>query len=164
MLDKATGQVYWLDEKAAIIQRKRLTGDFDTTSATLANVTDLAIPIAANQRLRLEYKGLWEVGSGVATSVGCRWAITGPSGATIVSGSANWWRGIASPQLVTMTTLGTEYTVANGPGSTVQFEWSAWAEVLASSTAGQMNLQFASETGGSQVSLITGCLVTAIIL
>jgi len=128
-----------------------MTTDFTTTSTTLATITELNVPIAANETLSIHWY-LWLSATGAA---GARYAFTVPTGCTAPNG------GDATAQIFGNTVGITSYTtipramngvqtglVLNNQSGGSNLFIMAWTTVTNGLTPGNVSIQIKAETAG----------------
>ncbi len=130
----------------------RLSGDVTSNTTTLANITGLAIALAANATYAIDARVMFQSG---ATSNGIRLTQTAPALATVV---AQW----ATPTSLTAKTFANQRTSDSG-GATSGIDAAnanslACGELLVNTgaTAGSLQIRFASEVTSSNVVIKAG--------
>ena len=156
---------YWCDGTTWIdlvpeprLSTVRLTADVTNNTATLANVTGLALALAANSTYQVHGRIMFQT---AATTTGIRLTQTVPSGATVV---AQW----STPTSLTASTLANQR--AADAGATTTAIDTANANTLATTsilvvtaaTAGNLQIRFASEVSGSKAVVKAGSNLVAI--
>ena len=156
---------YWCDGTTWIdlvpeprLSTVRLTADVTNNTATLANVTGLALALAANSTYQVHGRIMFQT---AATTTGIRLTQTVPSGATVV---AQW----STPTSLTASTLANQR--AADAGATTTAIDTANANTLATTsilvitaaTAGNLQIRFASEVSGSNAVAKAGSNLVAI--
>jgi hypothetical protein len=156
---------YWCDGTAWIdlvpeprLSTVRLAADVTNSTTTLANVTGLAIALAANSTYAIDARVMFQM---AATNTGLRLTQTVPSGATHV---AQW----NTPTSLTARTLANQRAADTGAASTGVDAANANTlatgsfVVITGATAGTLQLRFASEVGGSNAVVKAGSNLVAI--
>lgn len=136
----------------------RLAADVTNNTTTLANVTGLALALAANSTYQIDGRVMFQT---AATTTGIRLTQTVPSGATVV---AQW----NTPTSLTASTLASQR--AADAGATTTAIDTANANTLATTsilvitaaTAGNLQIRFASEVSGSKAVVKAGSNLVAI--
>ena len=156
---------YWCDGTAWIdlvpdprLSTVRLAADVTNNTTTLANVTELALALAANSTYQVHGRIMFQT---AATTTGIRLTHTVPSGATVV---AQW----STPTSLTASTLANQR--AADAGATTTAIDTANANTLATTsilvvtaaTAGNLQIRFASEVSGSKAVVKAGSNLVAI--
>ncbi len=156
---------YWCDGTTWIdlvpeprLSTVRLTADVTNNTATLANVTGLALALAANSTYQIDGRVMFQTAT---TTTGIRLTQTVPSGATVV---AQW----NTPTSLTASTLANQR--AADAGATTTAIDTANANTLATTsilvitaaTAGNLQIRFASEVSGSKAVVKAGSNLVAI--
>ena len=156
---------YWCDGTAWIdlvpdprLSTVRLAADVTNNTTTLANVTGLALALAANSTYQVHGRIMFQT---AATTTGIRLSQTVPSGATVV---AQW----STPTSLTASTLANQR--AADAGATTTAIDTANANTLATTsilvitaaTAGNLQIRFASEVSGSNAVAKAGSNLVAI--
>ena len=135
-----------------------LAADVTNNTTTLANVTGLALALAANSTYQIDGRVMFQT---AATTTGIRLTQTVPSGATVV---AQW----NTPTSLTASTLANQR--AADAGATTTAIDTANANTLATTsilvitaaTAGNLQIRFASEVSGSKAVVKAGSNLVAI--
>ena len=136
----------------------RLGADVSNSTTTLANVTGLAIALAANSTYAIDARVMFQT---AATNTGLRLTQTVPSGATHV---AQW----NTPTSLTARTLANQRAADTGAASTgvdvANANTLATGSflVITGATAGTLQIRFASEVGGSNAVIKAGSNLVAI--
>jgi hypothetical protein len=156
---------YWCDGTAWIdlvpeprLSTVRLAADVTNSTTTLANVTGLAIALAANSTYAIDARVMFQT---AATNTGLRLTQTVPSGATHV---AQW----NTPTSLTARTLANQRAADTGAASTGVDAANANTLatgsflVITGATAGNLQIRFASEVGGSNAVVKAGSNLVAI--
>ncbi len=156
---------YWCDGTAWIdlvpeprLSTVRLAADVTNNTTTLANVTGLAIALAANSTYAIDARVMFQT---AATNTGLRLTQTVPSGATHV---AQW----NTPTSLTARTLANQRAADTGAASTgvdvANANTLATGSflVITGATAGTLQIRFASEVGGSNAVIKAGSNLVAI--
>jgi hypothetical protein len=156
---------YWCDGTAWIdlvpeprLSTVRLAADVTNNTTTLANVTGLAIALAANSTYAIDARVMFQT---AATNTGLRLTQTVPSGATHV---AQW----NTPTSLTARTLANQRAADTGAASTgvdvANANTLATGSflVITGATAGTLQIRFASEVGGSNAVVKAGSNLVAI--
>ena len=156
---------YWCDGTAWIdlvpeprLTTVRLAADVTNNTTTLANVTGLAIALAANSTYAIDARVMFQT---AATNTGLRLTQTVPSGATHV---AQW----NTPTSLTARTLANQRAADTGAASTGVDAANANTLatgsflVITGATAGNLQIRFASEVGGSNAVVKAGSNLVAI--
>ena len=156
---------YWCDGTTWIdlvpeprLSTVRLAADVTNNTTTLANVTGLALALAANSTYQIDGRVMFQT---AATTTGIRLTQTVPSGATVV---AQW----NTPTSLTASTLANQR--AADAGATTTAIDTANANTLATTsilvitgaTAGNLQIRFASEVSGSKAVVKAGSNLVAI--
>ena len=156
---------YWCDGTTWIdlvpeprLSTMRLAADVTTNTTTQANVTGLALALAANSTYQIDGRVMFQT---AATTTGIRLTQTVPSGATVV---AQW----NTPTSLTASTLANQR--AADAGATTTAIDTANANTLATTsilvitaaTAGNLQIRFASEVSGSKAVVKAGSNLVAI--
>ena len=156
---------YWCDGTTWIdlvpeprLSTLRLAADVTNNTTTLANVTGLALALAANSTYQIDGRVMFQT---AATTTGIRLTQTVPSGATVV---AQW----NTPTSLTASTLANQR--AADAGATTTAIDTANANTLATTsilvitaaTAGNLQIRFASEVSGSKAVVKAGSNLVAI--
>ena len=156
---------YWCDGTTWIdlvpeprLSTMRLAADVTNNTTTLANVTGLALALAANSTYQIDGRVMFQT---AATTTGIRLTQTVPSGATVV---AQW----NTPTSLTASTLANQR--AADAGATTTAIDTANANTLATTsilvitaaTAGNLQIRFASEVSGSKAVVKAGSNLVAI--
>jgi hypothetical protein len=150
---------YWCDGTAWIdlvpeprLSTVRLAADVTNSTTTLANVTGLAIALAANSTYAIDARVMFQT---AATNTGLRLTQTVPGGATHV---AQW----NTPTSLTARTLANQRAADTGAASTGVDAANANTLatgsflVITGATAGNLQIRFASEVGGSNAVVKAG--------
>ena len=156
---------YWCDGTAWIdlvpeprLTTVRLAADVTNNTTTLANVTGLGIALAANSTYAIDARVMFQT---AATNTGLRLTQTVPSGATHV---AQW----NTPTSLTARTLANQRAADTGAASTGVDAANANTLatgsflVITGATAGNLQIRFASEVGGSNAVVKAGSNLVAI--
>ena len=156
---------YWCDGTAWIdlvpeprLSTVRLAADVTNNTTTLANVTGLAVALAANSTYQIDGQVMFQT---AATATGIRLTQTVPTGATVV---AQW----NTPTTLTATTLANQRAADAGAATTAID--TANANTLATTsilvvtgaTAGNLQIRFASEVAASNAVVKAGSNLVAI--
>ena len=160
---------YWCDGTAWVdmtllgsadtrLTTARLAADVTNNTTTLANVTGLALALAANSTYQIDGRVMFQTAT---TTTGIRLTQTVPSGATVV---AQW----NTPTSLTASTLANQR--AADAGATTTAIDTANANTLATTsilvvtaaTAGNLQIRFASEVSGSKAVVKAGSNLVAI--
>ena len=156
---------YWCDGTTWIdlvpeprLSTVRLAADVTNNTTTLANVTGLALALAANSTYQIDGRVMFQTAT---TTTGIRLTQTVPSGATVV---AQW----NTPTSLTASTLANQR--AADAGATTTAIDTANANTLATTsilvitaaTAGNLQIRFASEVSGSKAVAKAGSNLVAI--
>ena len=156
---------YWCDGTAWIdlvpeprLSTVRLAADVTNNTTILANVTGLGLALAANSTYAIDARVMFQT---AATNTGLRLTQTVPSGSTHV---AQW----NTPTSLTARTLANQRAADTGAASTGVD--AANANTLATgsfliitgATAGNLQIRFASEVGGSNAVVKAGSNLVAI--
>ena len=156
---------YWCDGTTWIdlvpeprLSIMRLAADVTNNTTTLANVTGLALALAANSTYQIDGRVMFQTAT---TTTGIRLTQTVPSGATVV---AQW----NTPTSLTASTLANQR--AADAGATTTAIDTANANTLATTsilvitaaTAGNLQIRFASEVSGSKAVVKAGSNLVAI--
>ena len=156
---------YWCDGTTWIdlvpeprLSTMRLAADVTNNTTTLANVTGLALALAANSTYQIDGRVMFQTAT---TTTGIRLTQTVPSGATVV---AQW----NIPTSLTASTLANQR--AADAGATTTAIDTANANTLATTsilvitaaTAGNLQIRFASEVSGSKAVVKAGSNLVAI--
>jgi len=156
---------YWCDGTTWIdlvpeprLSTMRLAADVTNNTTTLANVTGLALALAANSTYQIDGRVMFQTAT---TTTGIRLTQTVPSGATVV---AQW----NTPTSLTASTLANQR--AADAGATTTAIDTANANTLATTsilvitgaTAGNLQIRFASEVSGSNAVAKAGSNLVAI--
>ena len=156
---------YWCDGTTWIdlvpeprLSTMRLAADVTNNTTTLANVTGLALALAANSTYQIDGRVMFQTAT---TTTGIRLTQTVPSGATVV---AQW----STPTSLTASTLANQR--AADAGATTTAIDTANANTLATTsilvitaaTAGNLQIRFASEVSGSKAVVKAGSNLVAI--
>lgn len=156
---------YWCDGTTWIdlvpeprLSTVRLSADVTNNTTTLANVTGLALALAANSTYQVDGQVMFQT---AATTTGIRLTQTVPTGATVV---AQW----NTPTSLTASTLANQR--AADAGATTTAIDTANANTLATTsilvvtgaTAGNLQIRFASEVSGSNAVAKAGSNLVAI--
>lgn len=156
---------YWCDGTTWIdlvpeprLSTVRLAADVTNNTTTLANVTGLALALAANSTYQIDGRVMFQT---AATTTGIRLTQTVPSGATVV---AQW----NTPTSLTASTLANQ-RAADAGATTTAIDTSnantlATTSILvvAAATAGNLQIRFASEVSGSKAVVKAGSNLVAI--
>ena len=156
---------YWCDGTAWIdlvpeprLSTVRLATDVTNNTTTLANVTGLAVAMAANSTYAIDARVMFQT---AATNTGLRLTQTVPSGATHV---AQW----NTPTSLTARTLANQRAADTGAASTGVDAANANTLatgsflVITGATVGTLQIRFASEVGGSNAVVKAGSNLVAI--
>ncbi len=156
---------YWCDGTAWIdlvpeprLSTVRTATDVTNNTTTLANVTGLAVAMAANSTYAIDARVIFQT---AATNTGIRLTQTIPTGATVV---AQW----STSTSLTASTLANQR--AADAGATTTAIDTANANTLATAsilvvtgaTAGNLQIRFASETNGTNAVVKAGSNLVAI--
>jgi hypothetical protein len=152
----------WIDITAASgsdsrITTARLGADVTNSTVTLANVTGLALSVAANTTYAIDARVMFQ--SAVANT-GIRLTQTVPSGATVVS---QW----STPISLTASTVANQRAADTGAATasidTPNANTLATAAmlVMTGATAGSLQIRFASEMAGNSVVVKAGSALVA---
>ena len=159
---------YWCDGTAWVdmtllgsadtrLTTARLAADVTNNTTTLANVTGLAIALAANSTYTIDAKVMFQT---AATATGIRLTQTAPAGATVV---AQW----NTPTSLTARTLANQRAADTGAATTgvdvANANTLATASflVITGATAGNLQIRFASEVAGSNAVVKAGSHLVA---
>ena len=155
---------YWCDGTTWIdlvpeprLSTMRLAADVTNNTTTLANVTSLAIALAANSTYTIDAKVMFQT---AATATGIRLTQTMPTGATVV---AQW----NTPTSLTARTLANQRAADSGAATTgvdvANANTLATASflVITGATAGNLQIRFASEVAGSNAVVKAGSHLVA---
>ena len=135
----------------------RLAADVTNNTTTLANVTGLAIALAANSTYAIDAKVMFQT---AATGTGLRLTQTVPTGATVV---AQW----NTPTSLTARTLANQRAADTGAATTgvdvanANTLATASLLVVTGATAGNLQIRFASEVAGSNAVVKAGSNLVA---
>ena len=135
----------------------RLAADVTNNTTTLANVTGLAIALAANSTYTIDAKVMFQT---AATATGIRLTQTAPAGATVV---AQW----NTPTSLTARTLANQRAADTGAATTgvdvANANTLACGSllVMTGATAGNLQIRFASEVAGSNAVVKAGSHLVA---
>ncbi len=129
-----------------------------TSSTTLVNDSALVIPVAASATydfdLQLFYKG-FTTGSG---DIKIAWSL--PSGATLVGGGDFIANPLGVTQLFYTQATASIFSASNGTANPQPIR--TWGTLVTSTTAGNMQLQWAQNTSsGTATTVMTGSVLTA---
>ena len=159
---------YWCDGTAWVdmtllgsadtrLTTARLAADVTNNTTTLANVTSLAIALAANSTYTIDAKVMFQT---AATATGIRLTQTAPAGATVV---AQW----NTPTSLTARTLANQRAADTGAATTgvdvANANTLACGSllVMTGATAGNLQIRFASEVAGSNAVVKAGSHLVA---
>ena len=159
---------YWCDGTAWVdmtllgstdtrLATARLAADVTNNTTTLANVTGLAIALAANSTYTIDAKVMFQT---AATATGIRLTQTVPVGATVV---AQW----NTPTSLTARTLANQLAADTGAATTgvdvANANTLACGSllVMTGATAGNLQIRFASEVAGSNAVVKAGSHLVA---
>ena len=159
---------YWCDGTAWVdmtllgsadtrLTTARLAADVTNNTTTLANVTGLAIALAANSTYTIDAKVMFQT---AATATGIRLTQTAPAGATVV---AQW----NTPTSLTARTLANQRAADTGAATTgvdmanANTLASGSLLVMTGATAGNLQIRFASEVAGSNAVVKAGSHLVA---
>lgn len=159
---------YWCDGTAWVdmtllgsadtrLTTARLAADVTNNTTTLANVTGLAIALAANSIYTIDAKVMFQT---AATATGIRLTQTAPAGATVV---AQW----NTPTSLTARTLANQRAADTGAATTgvdmanANTLASGSLLVMTGATAGNLQIRFASEVAGSNAVVKAGSHLVA---
>ena len=159
---------YWCDGTAWVdmtllgsadtrLTTARLAADVTNNTTTLANVTGLAIALAANSTYTIDAKVMFQT---AATATGIRLTQTAPAGATVV---AQW----NTPTSQTARTLANHRAADTGAATTgvdvanANTLASGLILVITGATAGNLQIRFASEVAGSNAVVKAGSNLVA---
>ena len=156
---------YWCDGTTWIdlvpeprLSTMRLAADVTNNTTTLANVTGLALALAANSTYQIDGRVMFQTAT---TTTGIRLTQTVPSGATVV---AQW----NTPTSLTASTLANQRAADAGATTTAIDTANANTLattsilVVAAATAGNLQIRFASEVSGSKAVVKAGSNLVAI--
>ena len=135
----------------------RLAADVTNNTTTLANVTGLAIALAANSTYAIDAQVMFQT---AATTTGIRLTQTVPAGATVV---AQW----STPTSLTASTLANQRAVDVGAATTAIDTANANTLargsilVVTGATAGNLQIRFASEVAASNAVVKAGSNLVA---
>ncbi len=135
----------------------RLVADVINNTKTLADVTSLAIALAANSTYTIDAKVMFQT---AATATGIRLTQTVPTGATVV---AQW----NTPTSLTARTLANQRAADSGAATTgvdvanANTLASGSILVITGATAGNLQIRFASEVAGSNAVVKAGSNLVA---
>lgn len=142
---------------AAATTIARLTGDVTTTSASAGDVTGLSFSIGANEVWQFEAHLMTKC----STANGHKWAVNVPASAAVTAslrGSRASTASIISDDIVADDTL----SAAVGTGTYATGGWVDIVGIVANSTtAGSVQIRFASATGGDTTTAKAQSYVTA---
>lgn len=159
---------YWCDGTAWVdmtllgsadtrLTTARLAADVTNNTTTLTNVTGLAIALAANSTYTIDAKVMFQT---AATATGIRLTQTAPAGATVV---AQW----NTPTSLTARTLANQRAADTGAATTgvdvANANTLACGSllVMTGTTAGNLQIRFASEVAGSNAVVKAGSHLVA---
>ena len=156
---------YWCDGTTWIdlvpeprLSTMRLAADVTNNTTTLANVTGLALALAANSTYQIDGRVMFQTAT---TTTGIRLTQTVPSGATVV---AQW----NTPTSLTASTLANQRAADAGATTTAIDTSNANTLattsilVITAATAGNLQIRFASEVSGSKAVVKAGSNLVAI--
>jgi len=156
---------YWCDGTTWIdlvpeprLSTVRLSADVTNNTTTLANVTGLALALAANSTYQIDGQVMFQT---AATTTGIRLTQTVPTGATVV---AQW----NTPTTLTASTIANQRAADAGAASTAidtaNANTLATASILVitGATAGNLQIRFASEVAASNAVVKAGSNLVAI--
>lgn len=156
---------YWCDGTTWIdlvpeprLSTVRLSADVTNNTTTLANVTGLALALAANSTYQVDGQVMFQT---AATTTGIRLTQTVPTGATVV---AQW----STPTSLTAATLANQRAADAGAATTAidtaNANTLATASILVvtGATAGNLQIRFASEVAASNAVVKAGSNLVAI--
>lgn len=156
---------YWCDGTAWIdlvpeprLSTVRLAADVTNNTTTLANVTALAVALAANSTYQIDGQVMFQT---AATTTGIRLTQTVPTGATVV---AQW----NTPTTLTANTLANQRAADTGAATTAidtaNANTLATASILVvtGATAGSLQIRFASEVAASNAVVKAGSNLVAL--
>lgn len=159
------GLLYWCDGTNWLdvnfdsrIASVKLASDVTNNTTTLANVTGLALSLAANSTYQVEGQVLFQT---AATTTGIRLTQTVPAGASV---AAQW----NTPTSLTASTIANQRTTDAGAASTAIDAANANALATASllvitgATAGSLQIRFATEVAASNAVIKAGSNLVAI--
>lgn len=159
---------YWCDGTAWVdmtllgsadtrLATARLAADVTNNTTTLANVTGLAIALAANSTYAIDAQVMFQT---AATTTGIRLTQTVPAGVTVV---AQW----STPTSLTASTLANQRAVDVGAATTAIDTANANTLargsilVVTGATAGNLQIRFASEVAASNAVVKAGSNLVA---
>ncbi len=129
---------------------KRVTADQTTTATAAADVTGMSFAIAASEVWSVE----WNLQNGCSGTGGVKWTITVPASATFRGVALGMSTGVTALTSAVMTVSGTLTIAFNAVASTA-----GWMRITAvivnSTTAGTVQLRFASTTSGQTSTVYT---------
>ena len=143
------------DARLAVV---RLGADVTSNTTALANVTGLAVALAANSTYAIDARVMFQT---AATTTGIRLTQTVPAGATVL---AQW----STPTTLTALTLANQRAADAGATTTAIDTANASTLAMASllvitgATAGNLQIRFASETAGSNAIVKAGSNLVAV--
>jgi hypothetical protein len=164
----ADNKPYWCDGTAWVdmtllgsadtrLTTARLAADVTNNTTTLANVTGLAIALAANSTYAIDAQVMFQT---AATTTGIRLTQTVPTGATVV---AQW----STPTSLTASTLANQRAADVGAATTAIDTANANTLargsilVVTGATAGNLQIRFASEVAASNAVVKAGSNLVA---
>lgn len=134
----------------------RLGSDVSNSTTTLADITGLAFAMEADKDYLVE---AFLFQSAAATTTGIRQALNGPASPTRVAGEWTGWGANANAPLTRgFNAYEQANTAATDTPSTIGAV-KLMAIVRNGANAGNLQLRFASEVGGSAVTILTGSLL-----
>lgn len=149
----------WLDVNSDIrLANVKLAADVTNSTTTLANVTGLAVSLAANSTYQIDGQVLFQT---AAPTTGIRLTQTVPTGATV---AAQW----NTPTSLTASTIANQRAADAGAASTgidtanANALATASILVITAATAGSLQIRFASEIAGSNAVVKAGSNLVAV--
>ena len=157
-------RVYWCDGTVWVdlnadsrLSTARLAADVTNSTTTLANVTGLALALAANSTYQVDAQVMFQT---AATTTGIRLTQTVPAGATVV---AQW----NTPTSLTAVTAANQRAADAGAATTAidaanaNTLATASLLVITGTTAGSLQIRFASEVAASNAVIKAGSSLVA---
>lgn len=136
----------------------RLASPVATASATAVDVTGLAFALGANETWSFEFRLMTQSSAGL----GHRWALDVPAGCTVVA-SARGSRGSAVSIIADDITADDTLTGTFGTGTYATGGWvDLYGTVANGSTAGTVQLRFATATGLDTATVKAGSFLNAL--
>ena len=149
----------WVDLNAdSRLSSARLAADVTNSTTTLANVTGLALALAANSTYQVDAQVMFQT---AATTTGIRLTQTVPAGATVV---AQW----NTPTSLTAVTAANQRAADAGAATTAidaanaNTLATASLLVITGGTAGSIQIRFASEVAASNAVIKAGSNLVAV--